>query len=40
GEAYSASEALDEMNCGELCSPHATTTEPFNTDRTARTASG
>jgi cytochrome c oxidase subunit 2 len=28
------------MNCGEVCTPHAVTTEPFNPDRTARTASG
>jgi len=27
------------MNCGDLCTPHATTTHPFNTDRTARTGS-
>ncbi|TCP55092.1 cytochrome c oxidase subunit 2 [Tamaricihabitans halophyticus] len=40
GELYTASEALEEMDCGELCSPRAVTTRPFDTDRTARTASG
>lgn len=39
GQAFTASEALAKMNCGELCTPHAVTTQPFNTDRTARTAS-
>ena len=39
GQTYTASEALAKMNCGELCAPHAVTTQPFNTDRTARTAS-
>ncbi|SDC49489.1 aa3-type cytochrome oxidase subunit II [Actinokineospora iranica] len=39
GKGYTAAEALTEMNCGELCSPTAVTTKPFNTDRTARTAS-
>ncbi|WP_156758406.1 aa3-type cytochrome oxidase subunit II [Actinokineospora pegani] len=39
GRSYTAAEALTEMNCGELCSPTAVTTKPFNTDRTARTAS-
>ncbi|MBM7776451.1 cytochrome c oxidase subunit 2 [Actinokineospora baliensis] len=38
GKPYTAAEALTEMNCGELCSPVAVTTKPFNTDRTARTA--
>ncbi|GAA3037091.1 cytochrome c oxidase subunit II [Actinokineospora globicatena] len=38
GKGYTAAEALTEMNCGELCSPVAVTTKPFNTDRTARTA--
>jgi cytochrome c oxidase subunit 2 len=37
---YTAAEALKKMNCGELCTPYAVTTTPFNTDRTARTASG
>ncbi|ALG07783.1 cytochrome c oxidase subunit II [Kibdelosporangium phytohabitans] len=40
GVAYSTSEALTQMNCGQLCAPYATTTSPPNTDRTARTASG
>ncbi|MGW3959912.1 aa3-type cytochrome oxidase subunit II [Amycolatopsis sp. NPDC005003] len=39
GQGYTAAEALAKMNCGELCTPHAVTTQPFNTDRTARTAS-
>ncbi|MFQ6271683.1 cytochrome c oxidase subunit II [Kutzneria viridogrisea] len=39
GKPYSAAEALSAMNCGELCSPVAVTTHPFNTDRTARTGS-
>ncbi|EFL06057.1 cytochrome c oxidase, subunit II [Streptomyces sp. AA4] len=39
GKPNTASEALASMNCGELCSPYAVTTKPFNTDRTARTAS-
>lgn len=37
---YTASEALEEMNCGELCAPFATTTRPFVTDRTAGSAVG
>jgi cytochrome c oxidase subunit 2 len=40
GRPNTAAEALTAMNCGELCTPHAVTTQPFNTDRTARTASG
>jgi cytochrome c oxidase subunit 2 len=40
GRSNSAAEALTAMNCGVLCTPHAVTTEPFNPDRTARTASG
>jgi cytochrome c oxidase subunit 2 len=40
GVPYTTSEALSRMNCGELCSPYAVTTSPFNPDRTARTASG
>jgi cytochrome c oxidase subunit 2 len=41
---YTAAEALtktgqDEPNCGALCTPHAVTTHPFTTDRTARQAS-
>lgn len=38
-QTFTASEALAKMNCGELCAPRAVTTQPFNTDRTARTAS-
>jgi cytochrome c oxidase subunit 2 len=37
-QPYTAAEALATMNCGELCTPHAVTTQPFNTDRTARQA--
>lgn len=40
GDPYSASEALAQLDCGPLCSPVATTTQPFNTDRAVRTASG
>jgi cytochrome c oxidase subunit 2 len=38
GQSNTAAEALTAMNCGELCTPHAVTTQPFNTNRTARTA--
>jgi cytochrome c oxidase subunit 2 len=38
GQPYSAAEALSRMNCGELCSPTATTTHPFNPDPTVRLA--
>jgi cytochrome c oxidase subunit II len=34
GQAYSAAEALEKMNCGPLCSPTAVTTHPFNPDPT------
>ncbi|WP_199443343.1 aa3-type cytochrome oxidase subunit II [Umezawaea beigongshangensis] len=40
GRSYTASEALAEMNCGELCTPYSVTTRPFDTDRKAREASG
>ncbi|MBB5959878.1 cytochrome c oxidase subunit 2 [Saccharothrix tamanrassetensis] len=40
GQPYTAAEALAEMDCGELCTPHAVTTKPFETDRTVREASG
>ena len=40
GKPYTTAEALAQVNCGELCAPLATTTTPFNTDRTAREASG
>lgn len=36
---YTAGEALAELDCGELCAPQATTTYPFTTDRTQRSAS-
>jgi cytochrome c oxidase subunit 2 len=44
GKPYTAAEALtqlgrDDPTCGELCTPHAVTTSPFNSDRTARTSS-
>ncbi len=39
GAPYTAGEALGQLNCGQLCTPTAYTTYPFNTDRTARTAS-
>lgn len=38
GAPYTTSDALTELDCGELCAPEATTTTPFNTDRTARQA--
>ncbi|MDQ4094273.1 MAG: cytochrome c oxidase subunit II [Actinomycetota bacterium] len=34
--SYTTGEALDQLNCGELCAPEAVTTSPFDTDRTAR----
>ncbi|RZS38882.1 cytochrome c oxidase subunit 2 [Herbihabitans rhizosphaerae] len=37
---YTTAQALEEMKCGQLCSPTAVTTVPFNTDRTARVPSG
>ena len=40
GHPYSAAEALAQLNCGELCTPQAVTTKPFNTNRTARNPSG
>jgi cytochrome c oxidase subunit II len=44
GKPYTAAEALaqmgeDDPSCGELCSPTATSTSPFDSDRTARTSS-
>jgi len=44
GQNNTAAEALAKLGqldpaCGVLCTPHAVTTQPFNTDRTARTAS-
>ena len=39
GAPYTAGEALQRLNCGELCRPEAYTTYPFDTDRTQRSAS-
>jgi cytochrome c oxidase subunit 2 len=44
GKPYTAAEALEQLgkddpSCGELCTPHAVTTSPFNSDRTVRTSS-
>ena len=39
-QPYTAGEALATLDCGELCAPEAVTTSPFDTDRTAREASG
>ncbi len=39
-QPFSTGEALAELACGELCAPQAVTTTPFDTDRTAREASG
>jgi cytochrome c oxidase subunit II len=36
---YTAGEALAALDCGQLCTPQAYTTYPFNTDRTLRSAS-
>lgn len=36
--AYTAGEALAQLNCGALCAPEAVTTSPYDTDRTAREA--
>jgi len=36
---YTAGEALAALGCGQLCTPQAYTTYPFNTDRTLRSAS-
>ncbi|WP_063713779.1 cytochrome c oxidase subunit II [Amycolatopsis nigrescens] len=40
GVPNTAAEALTALNCGELCTPRAVTTQPFNPDRTLRTSSG
>jgi cytochrome c oxidase subunit 2 len=37
---YTAAEALSTLGCGELCSPKATTTTPFDTNRSAQAATG
>jgi cytochrome c oxidase subunit 2 len=39
GAPYTAGEALAQLGCGQLCTPEAYTTYPFNTDRTQRSAS-
>lgn len=39
GAPYTAGEALQALNCGQWCAPTAITTYPFNTNRTARSAS-
>jgi len=39
GAPYTAGEALQQLGCGQLCTPEAYTTYPFNTDRTLRSAS-
>jgi cytochrome c oxidase subunit 2 len=38
-QPFTAGEALAQLNCGELCSPEAVTTSPFDTSRTAGQAS-
>ncbi|GAA0526507.1 cytochrome c oxidase subunit 2 [Saccharopolyspora erythraea NRRL 2338] len=40
GSPYTASEALGEMKCGELCAPRAVTGVPFDTERTGGKPSG
>jgi cytochrome c oxidase subunit 2 len=40
GAPYSAGEALAELDCGELCTPTAVTTRPFDTRRDASSFSG
>jgi cytochrome c oxidase subunit II len=39
GAPYTAGEALQQLGCGQLCTPEAYTTYPFTTDRTQRSAS-
>jgi cytochrome c oxidase subunit 2 len=39
GFSYTAGEALQQLGCGQLCTPQAYTTYPFTTDRTQRSAS-
>jgi cytochrome c oxidase subunit 2 len=39
GAPYTAGEALAALGCGQLCTPEAYTTYPFDTDRTQRSAS-
>ncbi|MGH3909680.1 MAG: aa3-type cytochrome oxidase subunit II [Pseudonocardiaceae bacterium] len=40
GQPYTAGEALEQLNCGELCAPRAVTTSPLSTERTSGTTSG
>jgi cytochrome c oxidase subunit II len=40
GAPYTAGEALAELNCGELCTPTAITTRPFDTRRQASSFTG
>jgi cytochrome c oxidase subunit II len=39
GRPFTAAEALSSMKCGELCTPHAVTTAPFDTERATGKAS-
>ena len=39
GAPYTAGEALQTLNCGQWCAPASITTYPFDTNRTARSAS-
>jgi len=39
GEPFTAGEALEQLGCGQLCTPQAYTTYPYSTDRTQRSAS-
>ena len=39
GAPYTAAEALQTLDCGQWCAPAAITTYPFDTNRTARSAS-
>ena len=39
GAPYTAGEALQALNCGQLCTPTAISTYPFATNRTTRSAS-
>ena len=40
GAPYTAGEVLAELDCGELCTPTATTTRPFDTKRDASSFTG
>lgn len=39
-EPYTAGEALQQLNCGRLCSPQAVTTSPLDTERTSTQPAG